>query len=105
VATEIAGGAPSATILINGGDIAFDDVANSLAAGRPVLVVQGTGRTADRIAAALDGDRTDARAAQLADSLLVTAVSWSEGAAAIRTALEKLANRASEPGNDGPFGH
>jgi len=105
VATEIAGGAPSATILINGGDIAFQDVANSLAAARPVLVVQGTGRTADRIAAALDGDRTDARAAQLAGSPLVTAVSWSEGAAAIRTALEKLANRASEPRNDGPFDH
>lgn len=92
VATEIAAGAPSATVLINGGEISFHDVANSLAVDRPVLVIKGTGRTADRIAAALHGDRTDLRAAHLADSPLVTAVSWAEGAAAVRAALEKLPN-------------
>ena len=90
VATEIAGSAPSVTVLINGGEIAFQDVANSVAADRPVLAVKGTGRAADRIAAALNGDPTDAQAAQLAGSGLVTAVSWPEGAA-VRTALEKLA--------------
>jgi hypothetical protein len=90
VATVIAGGAPSATILINGGEIAFQDVANSVAADRHVLVIKGTGRAADRIAAALDGDRTDAQAARLAGSGMVTAVSWPESAA-VRTALEKLA--------------
>jgi hypothetical protein len=95
VATAIAAGAPSVTVLINGGEIAFRDVANSLAAGRPVLVIKGTGRAADRIAAALDGDGTDAQAARLAGSSLVTAVSWTEGAAAVRAALEKLANRSS----------
>jgi hypothetical protein len=90
VATEIAAGAPSATVLINGGEIALRDAANSVAAGRPVLVIKGTGRAADRIAAALDGDRSDAPAAHLAGSHLVTAVSWPEGAA-VRAALEKLA--------------
>ena len=90
VATEIAAGAPSVTVLINGGKIAFQDVASSVAAGRPVLVIKGTGRAADRIAAALDGDRADAQAAHLAASHLVTAVSWPEGAA-VRGALEKLA--------------
>jgi hypothetical protein len=90
VATEIAAGAPSVTVLINGGEIAFQDVANSVAADRHVLVIKGTGRAADRIAAALDGDRTDAQAAQLAGSGMVTAVSWPESAA-VRTALEKLA--------------
>ena len=89
VATEIAAGAPSATVLINGGDIALQDVANSVAAGRPVLVIKGTGRAADRIAAALDGDHTDAEAAHLASSSLVTAVSWPDGTA-VRAALEKL---------------
>jgi hypothetical protein len=68
-------------------------VANSLAADRPVLVIKGTGRAADRIAAALDGDRTDVQAAHLAGSPLVTAVSWADGAAAVRAALEKLADR------------
>jgi hypothetical protein len=90
VATEIAGGAPSATVLINGGEIAFQDVAHSLQADRPVLVIAGTGRTADRIAAAASGDHTDDRAAQLADSPLVTVVSWAEDPAAVRVALEKL---------------
>ena len=99
VATEIAAGAPSATVLINGGEIALQDVANSVAAERPVLVIKGTGRTADRIAAALDGDRTDAQAAHLAGSYLVTAVSWPEGTA-VCAALEELAasQRRAKPG-------
>jgi SLOG in TRPM, prokaryote len=95
VATELAGGAPSVTVLINGGDIAFHDVAHSISADRPVLVIAGTGRTADRIAAALDGDRTDERAAQLADSPLVTAVSRVEHPAAVRAALEALLRRGA----------
>jgi hypothetical protein len=90
VATEIAGSAPSATVLINGGEIAFQDVAHSLEADRPVLVIAGTGRTADRIAAAVDGDHTDEQAAQLADSALVTAVSWAEDPAAVRVGLKEL---------------
>lgn len=96
-ATEIAAGAPSATVLINGGEIAFQDVANSVAAGRPVLVIKGTGRAADRIAAALDGDRSDAQAADLAGSSLVTAVPW-PGDAAVRAALGKLVAPGNEPG-------
>jgi SLOG in TRPM, prokaryote len=96
VATEIAAGAPSVTVLVNGGEIAFQDVANSVAAGRPVLVIKGTGRTADQIAAALDGDRTDTQAAHLAGSPLVTAVSWPAGDA-VRATLEKLAAGNAPP--------
>lgn len=90
VATVIAGGAPSATVLINGGEIAFQDVAHSLQADRPVLVIAGTGRTADRIAAAVDGDPTDEQAAQLAGSPLVTAVSWADNPATVRAAIQAL---------------
>jgi hypothetical protein len=90
VASEIAGSAPSVTVLINGGEIAFRDVAHSLDAARPVVVVEGTGRTADRIAAAVKGDHIDERAAQLADTPLVTAVSWAEDPTAVRVALEEL---------------
>ena len=89
-ATEIAGNAPSATILINGGEIALQDVAHSLEAQRPVLVITGTGRTADRIAAAIHNDHRDEQATQLASSPLVTAVSWTESPAAVHAALEKL---------------
>jgi SLOG in TRPM, prokaryote len=90
VATEIARSAPSATVLINGGEIAYQDVAHSLKANRPVLVVAGTGRTADRIAAAVHDHHTDERAAQLAGSPLVIAVPWAEDPAAVRAALEEL---------------
>ncbi len=91
VATEIAGSAPSATVLINGGEIAFQDVAHSLEAYRPVLVVAGTGRTADRIAAAVHDHHSDEQAAQLAGSPLVAAVPWEGDPAAVRAALEDLA--------------
>lgn len=90
-ATEIAAGAPSVTVLVNGGQITLRDAANSVAAGRPVLAVKGTGRAADRIAAALDGDRTDPEAAELASSPLVTAARW-PGGDAVRTALHQLAD-------------
>jgi hypothetical protein len=90
VATEIAGSAPSATVLINGGEIAFQDVAHSLEAHRPVLVIAGTGRTADRIAAAAHDHHTDEQAAELAGSPLVTVVSWAENPAAVCVALEEL---------------
>jgi hypothetical protein len=97
VATEIAAGAPSATVLVNGGDIAFRDAAHSVAEGRPVLVIQGTGRTADKIAAALDGDRTDPRAAELAASPRVKAVSLTEDPDVVRAALRELADLDPRP--------
>jgi hypothetical protein len=51
VATQLAGSKPSITILINGGQISHDqDVPNSLKVGRPVIVVEGTGRAADAFA-------------------------------------------------------
>jgi hypothetical protein len=74
VATALADGAPSVTLLANGGPIAYDDVSHSLAAKRPVLVLAGTGRTADDIAAARAGEPTDPRAARVAASPLVSTV-------------------------------
>jgi TRPM family ion channel len=90
VATEIAGSAPSATVLINGGELAFQDVARSLEADRPVLVIAGTGRAADRIAAAVHGHHADEQAARLAGSPMVTAVPLAEDPAAVRAALAEL---------------
>jgi TRPM family ion channel len=52
VADALAGSAASVTVLINGGEIARDDARRSIAAGRPVLAVRGTGRVADELAAA-----------------------------------------------------
>jgi hypothetical protein len=50
IATQLAGTSPSVTMLINGGEISRHDVANSLAAGRPVIIIKGTGRLADELA-------------------------------------------------------
>lgn len=74
VATELADGTPSATVVVNGGEIAYSDVARSLDAGRPVLTIAGSGRTADQLAAAAQGGQADARAEELVKSGLVQAV-------------------------------
>ena len=57
--------APSATILINGGNIAWNDVEASIAAGRPVFVAEGSGRTADAISKTLAGTEISTRAVKL----------------------------------------
>ncbi len=74
LATVVAGSEPSATVLVNGGDIAADDVGNSIDAGRRVVVLDGSGRTADALAAAVRGERADGSLATLAASGLVHAV-------------------------------
>ncbi|MBU2668481.1 hypothetical protein KOI35_33705 [Actinoplanes bogorensis] len=76
VATTLAGPHPSATVLVNGGDIALTDTEHSLAHHRPVLVLSGTGRYADRIAAASTHPAScrDNRLAALAASPLVRVV-------------------------------
>jgi hypothetical protein len=73
-ATELAGPAPSVTVLVNGGEISYSDVALSVAAGRPVLTVAGSGRTADELAEAVSGGPADERAVRLVRTGLVRAV-------------------------------
>jgi hypothetical protein len=52
VAALLADGAPTATLLVNGGEISRSDVQHSLRLGRPVVAVARTGRLADELAAA-----------------------------------------------------
>jgi hypothetical protein len=74
VATSLADDEPSVTVVVNGGEIAYSDVERSLDAGRPVLTVAGSGRTADQLAAAVEGAPADERAVALVKSGLVRAV-------------------------------
>ena len=74
VGTELAGGLPSATVLVNGGEIAYADADCSLSVGRPVLTVVGSGRTAEELASAVRGAPADQRAVRLAASGLVRTV-------------------------------
>ncbi len=62
------------TVLVNGGDIAWKDVSLSVEAGRHVVILKGSGRAADSLALALDGESTDLRANELAASGLLTSV-------------------------------
>ncbi len=68
VATVLASGSPSLTVLLNGGEITFKDAFSSVNTGRLVVVIAGSGRTADILAAALGGEATDERAKELAKS-------------------------------------
>jgi SLOG in TRPM, prokaryote len=72
--SEVARESTSVTVLVNGGEVAWADVEHSLAAGRPVVVVDGSGRAADVLAAGVRGQTTDDRATSLARSGLVRPV-------------------------------
>jgi len=71
LASALAGEAPSLTLLINGGTIAWKDAVESVAAKRPVLVAEGTGRTADEISRTSTGRSLNQRAVKLLKSGLV----------------------------------
>jgi hypothetical protein len=73
-ATVLAGAAPSITVLMGGGQIAYADVRHSVEAGRRVVVVAGSGGTADGLADALAGAPPDDRAAALIGSGLIGVV-------------------------------
>ena len=91
VAGVVAGSRPSVTLLVNGGQIAYTDVAESLGSGRPVVVLAGSGRTADAIAEARAGNGGDDRAVEIAASPLTTIVDVGEAGAvtvAIQVALD-----------------
>ena len=91
VAGVVAGRRSSVTVLMNGGQIAYTDVAASLGSGRPVVVLAGSGGTADAIAEARAGNGDDDRANQIAASPLTTVAEVGEtgvAAAAIEAALD-----------------
>ena len=87
VADVVADGAPSVTMVVNGGEITFDDALASLDRGRPVVVLAGTGRTADEIAGARAGRPSDARAVKIAAAPLTHVLPIGD-AAAIADVLE-----------------
>jgi SLOG in TRPM, prokaryote len=77
VAAALADGRPTVVVLVDGGEIALDDAARSVRLGLRLLVLGGSGRTADRIAGAVAGSAPDGdeRIALLAASEHVRVVS------------------------------
>lgn len=74
IASSIAGSAPSLTIVSNGGEITWQDVTQSVKAARSTVILGGSGRTADTLAAALRGEPCDDRAHPLVASGLLRTV-------------------------------
>ena len=74
VVSVLAKGAPTVTVVINGGENTWKDVSQSVEAGRRVIAVAGSGRAADMLVGALRGETVDERAQELVASGLVQAV-------------------------------
>ena len=70
----IGDGGRSATVLVNGGEIARRDAERSVEAGRPLVALAGSGRTADALASAASGRAPDDLSERLAATGLVRAV-------------------------------
>jgi hypothetical protein len=81
VADVVAGPQPSLTVLVNGGAITFEDAEHSLGRNRPLVVLRGSGRTADAIA-----ESADERSTAIATSPLTTVLGPHE----LRTHVELL---------------
>lgn len=73
-ASVLGAGRPTVTVLINGGKIALDDIEYSVRANRRVIVIAGSGRTADAVSDALTGQSPDRRLRELAASGLISSV-------------------------------
>jgi hypothetical protein len=90
VAGALAREQPSVTVLVNGGDIAWEDVSQSVQAERPVFVVTGSGRIADGLAAAIRGTATTGRARALVASGLLRASDPAVDAPTMRRTLSSM---------------
>ena len=93
-ATALAGGGPSLTVLVGGGEIAWEDVAESVRAGRSVIAIAGSGRTADAVAAAARGAAGDERGRELARSPLVSSIDLDDRAGFERALEHALSRQA-----------
>lgn len=95
-ATAAAGSHASATVLVNGGEIVVADVRHSIEAGRHVAVLDGSGRAADALAAALRGERADPSVTRLAASEMLHLVDPSDSKELARLLGAFLSGRAAE---------
>jgi hypothetical protein len=90
VASVLADHAPSVTVLINGGEITWKDASQNVQAGREVLVIAGSGRTADKLASGLRGEATDQRAQPLIATGLVQAIDLDRCTEVLPDTIEKI---------------
>lgn len=90
IATALAAQAPSVTVLVNGGEVTWQDARQNVQVGRALIAIAGSGRTADIIAAEVRGEATDTRAQSLVASGLVTAVDLHAEPTALASIIEEI---------------
>jgi hypothetical protein len=90
IATQISGNAPSVTVLINGGEITWKDALANVEHGRTLIVIEGSGRTADKIAAVFHGEVGDPRADELLKSGLIKFVCLDSGISDLYCMIESI---------------
>lgn len=96
VASTIASGTSSVTVLINGGKIAFLDVTYSVKAHRPVIVIAGSGRTADTLAAMLRGEANPESGDRLTTSGLLQAVNLDDAPEQLAMVIQNLLHKTAQ---------
>lgn len=91
VATQLSGTHDSITILINGGSVTWQDAYASVRAGRELMIMAGSGRTADIMVSALQGqDMDDTRMHPLLSSGLLSSVNLETSAENLKEAIKAL---------------
>jgi hypothetical protein len=90
IASAIADTTASVTVLVNGGEVTWRDASKSVEADRSLIVVAGSGRTADILASAVRGQSTDKRAAEIVSSGLVRAIDLEAGTNAFAIMIEEI---------------
>jgi hypothetical protein len=90
IASAIANATASVTVLVNGGEVSWKDASESIEAERSLIVVAGSGRTADILANAVRGQSTDSRAEEIVSSGLVQAIDLEAGASAFASMIEEI---------------
>jgi hypothetical protein len=86
----MANGSASVSVLVNGGETAWQDVSESVKAHRPVVVISDSGRVADELAAALEGASGSKQAIELAASGLLRAISLGESSSTLAGVVQEL---------------
>jgi SLOG in TRPM, prokaryote len=90
LASALANGERSVTLLVNGGEISWADVSASVAEGRSTVAVAGSGGTADAVVAHLLGTQWDQRVEPLASSGLLVATQATDEGGSVGAVVRQL---------------
>ena len=89
-ATLVSAGAPSITVMLNGGAITWKDAVNNVGEDRLLLVINGSGRAADDLSAVAKGESGSELAMALVKTGLVEVVDLTTNNETIRQQIETI---------------